>query len=91
MHDPAAPEGRPLTGLVAHPSGTLVDRALRYLDAGPAESPQITQDVLGIPQAPRVVAERLAVALLAGPLWNVSERAAVDLIEPTQYVTEVLS
>lgn len=37
------------------------------------------------------VAATLVVALSAGPLWDVSERAAVDLIEPTRYVAEVLS
>lgn len=51
-------------GITAHPDGTLVERALSYLDAGPAASPQITRDVLGIPRATDVVAERLAVALL---------------------------
>ncbi len=52
------------SGVTAHPDGTLVERALSYLDAGPAASPQITRDILGIPLATDVVAERLAVALL---------------------------
>ena len=32
----------------------------------------------------------LAVALLAGPLWRMSERAATDLLEPEAYIAEVL-
>jgi len=53
-----------VSGLQAHPSGTLVERALDYLRTGPAASPKITADILGIPKAPSVVAERLATALL---------------------------
>lgn len=53
-------------GLAAHPTGTLLDRALRYLEAGPAESLAIARDVLGLSTPPAIVAERLAVALL-GP------------------------
>ena len=41
-----------------------MDRALSYLRDGPADSPRIARDVLAIPNAPPVVAERLAVALL---------------------------
>lgn len=43
-----------------------MERALRYLEAGPAESMALSRDVLGLTGAPPVVAERLAVALL-GP------------------------
>ncbi len=32
----------------------------------------------------------LAVAVLAGPLWDMSERAAVELVEPATYIREVL-
>jgi multicomponent Na+:H+ antiporter subunit D len=32
----------------------------------------------------------LAIAVLAGPLWDLSERAAVDLLDPTAYVRAVL-
>jgi DNA polymerase-3 subunit epsilon len=68
VHDAAAPAGRHLTGpgLATHPTGTLLERALRYLDRGPADSLTLARDVLGLSTAPRVVAERLAVALL-GP------------------------
>ena len=52
------------SGLLTHPEGTLVDRALEYLGAGPAESSTLTSKVLGIPTAPVVVAERLVAALL---------------------------
>jgi len=44
--------------------GTLVDRALAYLAPGPGDSAAVARDVLGIPNAPPVIAERLAVALL---------------------------
>lgn len=50
--------------MAAHPSGTLLDRALRLLAAGPLDSPAIARDVLGMPRAPALVADRLAVALL---------------------------
>ena len=32
----------------------------------------------------------LAVAVFAGPLWSLSERAAADLVDPTRYVAGVL-
>jgi DNA polymerase-3 subunit epsilon len=53
-----------IAGLTAHPDGTLVDRALRLLDRGPADSERLTRDVLGIPRAGLTVADRLIVALL---------------------------
>ena len=37
-----------------------------------------------------VVGVTLAIAVLAGPLWDMSERAAEDLVDPTNYVGEVL-
>ncbi len=46
------------------PEGTLVDRALAYLAAGPAESVALARDVLGIPNTAPVIAERVAAALL---------------------------
>jgi multicomponent Na+:H+ antiporter subunit D len=36
------------------------------------------------------VAGTIAVAVVAGPLWNISERAATELLDRTQYVAEVL-
>jgi DNA polymerase III epsilon subunit-like protein len=51
-------------GLSAVPTGTLLDRALLQLRAGPAESTVIARDVLGLGRAPALVAERLAAALL---------------------------
>jgi len=51
-------------GVSTHPDSTLVDRALEYLARGPADSAGVTLEVLGIEQAPLVVAERLAAALL---------------------------
>jgi len=51
-------------GLAAYPAGTLVDRALAALTDG-ARSPEwLAVNVLGLPNAPLVVAERLATALL---------------------------
>ncbi|MEL6985990.1 MAG: proton-conducting transporter membrane subunit, partial [Actinomycetota bacterium] len=37
------------------------------------------------------VAATILVAILAGPLSDVSARAALDLIEPSRYIAEVLS
>ncbi len=37
------------------------------------------------------VAVTLSVALFAGPLWDMSERAATELIERTPYIEEVMS
>jgi DNA polymerase-3 subunit epsilon len=51
-------------GVAARPIGTLLDRALRQLQAGPTESLVIARDVLGLARAPTLVAERLAAALL---------------------------
>jgi DNA polymerase-3 subunit epsilon len=51
-------------GMEAHPAGTLVDVALRRLGNGPLDSMAVCRDVLSIPRAPLVVAERLATALL---------------------------
>jgi DNA polymerase-3 subunit epsilon len=50
--------------VAAHASGTLLERALRLLAAGPANGPAIAREVLGMPRAPTLVADRLAVALL---------------------------
>ncbi len=46
------------------PSGTLVDRALVLLGAGPRTAQELAVQVLGLPQAPAAVADRLAIALL---------------------------
>lgn len=51
-------------GLSAVPTGTLLERALLHLRAGPAESMVIARDILGLDRAPALVAERLAAALL---------------------------
>ena len=53
-----------MTGLTAHPTSTLADRALALLAAGPAEAAVIARDVMGLAAAPPAVAARLAVALL---------------------------
>jgi DNA polymerase-3 subunit epsilon len=51
-------------GLSGHPSGTLVDRAIEYLSAGPVRSSALTRDLMGLASAPDLVADRIAVALL---------------------------
>jgi DNA polymerase-3 subunit epsilon len=51
-------------GFSAHPSGTLVDRAIELLGEGPAAADLLATKVLGLPNAPRAVAERIAAALL---------------------------
>ena len=39
---------------------------------------------------PNAVAVSLAVALAAGPLYNLSDRTANELLHPDRYVVEVL-
>ncbi len=53
-----------MTGLAAVPGGTLADRALDLLAAGPQPAGELSRRVFGMPRAPVAVAERLAVALL---------------------------
>ncbi len=65
MHDTAIVAGRVVIGGVqARPAGRLVDKALDYLEAGPANSTSLVHDVLGMASALSPVAERLAGALL---------------------------
>lgn len=52
-------------GVQARPAGKLVDKALDYLEAGPANSTALVHEVLGIASTSSPVAERLASALLA--------------------------
>jgi len=65
VHDPAAAARRYLTGLAAVPSSSLSSRAVSYLQHGPAGSLTIVRDVLGIAQANRHTADRIAATLLA--------------------------
>lgn len=51
-------------GLAAHPTSTLVDRALEALTAEARLAEWLAANVLGLNNAPGVVAERLAYALL---------------------------
>lgn len=64
MHDDADSTGGAVSGLAAHPTGTLVDRALAELAGGARSSLDLARGVLGLPNAPAAVAERLAMALL---------------------------
>lgn len=53
-----------MSGLAAVPDRTLVDRALEFLVGGPRSSRELAQGILGMPNAPEAVADRLAAALL---------------------------
>jgi DNA polymerase-3 subunit epsilon len=54
-----------VSGLTAYPDRTLVDRALEQMGAtGPLAADTLAREILGLPNAPPIVAERLAVALL---------------------------
>ncbi len=53
-----------MIGLTAHPDRSLADRALDLLAGGPRSAEELAAGVMGMPNAPRTVAERLAVALL---------------------------
>lgn len=53
-----------MTGLAAVPEQTLVDRALERLIAGPCSATDLARQVLGLPNAPAAVAERIVIALL---------------------------
>lgn len=53
-----------MNGLSAHPAGTLVERAIELLRQRPASARDLAIGVLGLPNAPAAVAERIAAALL---------------------------
>ncbi|HET7024789.1 MAG TPA: 3'-5' exonuclease [Gemmatimonadales bacterium] len=53
-----------MTGLAAVPEQTLVDRALERLTTGACSAADLSREVLGLPNAPAAVAERIVVALL---------------------------
>ena len=54
-----------MTGLAAHPESTLLDRVLETLRQGPRPAVTLCHRVLGLPGAPEMVCERIAIALLA--------------------------
>ena len=64
MHVPAAPAGNPVSGLLTHPTTTLVERVHGVLRTGPQPSAMLCRDVLGLSSAPLVICDRIAVALL---------------------------
>lgn len=68
MYDDAAVSGRPVTaaasGVQVTASGTLVDRVLRRLEDGTADSLTLVREVLGLGKATKAVAERVASALI---------------------------
>jgi DNA polymerase-3 subunit epsilon len=53
-----------MIGLEAHPSSTLLDRALSALASAPRAAEDLAREVMGLPNAPPAVASRLASALL---------------------------
>jgi DNA polymerase III subunit epsilon len=53
-----------MTGLSAHPSSTLVERVHGVLRTGPQPSSMLCREVLGLSEAPLVICDRIAVALL---------------------------
>lgn len=53
-----------MTGLTAHPSSTLVERVHGVLRTGPQPSSMLCREVLGLSEAPLVICDRIAVALL---------------------------
>ncbi|HEX6644788.1 MAG TPA: exonuclease domain-containing protein, partial [Gemmatimonadales bacterium] len=53
-----------MIGVSAHPSGTLLDRIIGELAGGPIGAQPICGSILGMPNAPKAVAERLVAALL---------------------------
>jgi DNA polymerase-3 subunit epsilon len=84
-------------GLAAVPAGTLVDRSLARLAAGPCDSRTLALEVLGLGMAPDAVADRIAVALLgadprvrrlADGRWGAVERkvgSAGDFLDQARY------
>ncbi len=53
-----------MTGLAVHPSTTLVERVHGVLRTGPQSSAMLCRDVLGLSEAPVVICDRIAIALL---------------------------
>jgi DNA polymerase-3 subunit epsilon len=53
-----------VNGLTAYPARTLVERALDLLLVEPCGAERLSREVMGLPNASRAIAERLAVALL---------------------------
>ena len=53
-----------MSGLAAHPVSALAERVLLRLRVAPTSSAELCHEVLGLPGAPTVLAERVAVALL---------------------------
>jgi len=54
-----------MTGLASYPERTLADRAMTLMLEGPLAPDRLARDVLALEGAPRMVAERLAVALFS--------------------------
>ncbi len=65
MYDHADSKGRNLTrGVQFQASSTLLDRAVTYLEAGPADCEAIAQEVMGLRKTSAAVADRVVIALV---------------------------
>lgn len=53
-----------MMGVAAHPESTLIDRVLERLRSGPAGAEVLCREVVGLPNAPAAICDRIAVALL---------------------------
>ena len=53
-----------MIGTSVHPEGTLIERVLRTLRLGPERATALCRAVLGLPNAPDMVCDRIAIALL---------------------------
>lgn len=53
-----------MIGTSVHPEGTLIERVLRTLRRGPERATALCRAVLGLPNAPDPVCDRIAIALL---------------------------
>jgi multicomponent Na+:H+ antiporter subunit D len=70
--------------------GTPPDRALRVVALAGDRRSGRHRLMVGATATATAVAGTLAIALFAGPLWDLSERAAADLLDPDAYRLEVL-
>jgi DNA polymerase-3 subunit epsilon len=53
-----------MTGTSAHPESTLIERVLAMLRGGPERASGLCRAVLGLPNAPEMVCDRIAIALM---------------------------
>jgi len=94
LHDPAAAPGRSLIGLAAVPAASLANRAVAYLESGPAPSAALLRDVLGLGRAPRRIADQVArclvgddprVVRIADGRWALAAAAGSPALEACRF------